>query len=703
MFLFTHIDLTLPLEDPILKFLLILVIILAAPLLLNKLKIPYLLGLIIAGAVIGPHGLNLVLRDSSIILSGTAGLLYIMFLSGLDMDMSDFRRNSWRSLVFGLYTFCVPLALGILAGYYVLGFSIYSSILLAGLFASQTLIAYPIVSKLGIARDKAVTIAVGGTVITDTLALLLLTVIVGMATGNVDDMFWWRLSGSVALCIAIIVVLFPILAHWFFKQVSDNISQYIFVLAMVFLGSYLAQLAGLEPIIGAFLTGIALNRLIPRTSPLMNRIEFVGNAIFIPFFLIGVGMLIDYRAFFRDWESLEVAAVMIVLITAAKYIAAWLTQKSFRLSPDQRTVIFGLSSAHVAATLAAVMVGYNVILGYTPGGEPIRLLNESVLNGTILMILATCTVSTFATQRGAHNIAVRQTQQTSEEKSPAQEDHILIPVAHEESADELVGLSSMLKRAGEPNGLYALHAIDNKADDPNVEKRARKVLSAAATAAAAADIYLQELLRYDVNITNAIVSVARERNITDIVMGMHLTAPVVPALPGIPGIPGPPSPAIGKMAVDILTQSNVTTFLYRPVQPITTIKRHLIVVPEKAEQEAGFQLWLRRIRLLAGNSGARISILAPESTLAYLRPKGRKLPANIDYVPFSQWDDIPSLEHDVREDDCLWFVMSRRDRVSYHPSMSRIPSLLEHLFAAYSAILLYPVQAGDTESRYIRV
>ena len=524
-----------------------------------------------------------------------------------------------------------------------------------------------------------------------------------MATGNVDDMFWWRLSGSVALCIAIIVVLFPILAHWFFKQVSDNISQYIFVLAMVFLGSYLAQLAGLEPIIGAFLTGIALNRLIPRTSPLMNRIEFVGNAIFIPFFLIGVGMLIDYRAFFRDWESLEVAAVMIVLITAAKYIAAWLTQKSFRLSPDQRTVIFGLSSAHVAATLAAVMVGYNVILGYTPGGEPIRLLNESVLNGTILMILATCTVSTFATQRGAHNIAVRQTQQTSEEKSPAQEDHILIPVAHEESADELVGLSSMLKRAGEPNGLYALHAIDNKADDPNVEKRARKVLSAAATAAAAADIYLQELLRYDVNITNAIVSVARERNITDIVMGMHLTAPVVPALPGIPGIPGPPSPAIGKMAVDILTQSNVTTFLYRPVQPITTIKRHLIVVPEKAEQEAGFQLWLRRIRLLAGNSGARISILAPESTLAYLRPKGRKLPANIDYVPFSQWDDIPSLEHDVREDDCLWFVMSRRDRVSYHPSMNRIPSLLEHLFAAYSAILLYPVQAGDTESRYIRV
>ena len=704
MYLFAHIDFSLPLEDPILKFLLILVIILAAPLLLNKLKIPYLLGLIIAGAVIGPHGLNLVLRDSSIILSGTAGLLYIMFLSGLDMDMSDFRHNSWRSLVFGLYTFCVPLLLGILAGYYILGFSIYSSILLAGLFASQTLIAYPIVSKLGIARDKAVTIAVGGTVITDTLALLLLTVIVGMATGNVNEMFWWQLAGSVALCIAIIVFLFPIIAHWFFKQVSDNISQYIFVLAMVFLGSFLAQLAGLEPIIGAFLSGIALNRLIPRTSPLMNRIEFVGNAIFIPFFLIGVGMLIDYRAFFRDWESLEVAAVMIVLITAAKFIAAWLTQKSFRLSRDQRTVIFGLSSAHVAATLAAVMVGYNVILGHTPDGEPIRLLNESVLNGTILMILATCTVSTFATQRGAHNIAVRQARSDTDEKSAKVEEHLLIPVANEQTVEELVALSVMLKRAKEPGGrLYALHAIDNQVEDPTAEKRAEKLLETAATTAAASDIYLQELMRYDVNISNAIVSVSRERNITDIIMGMHQMSPSMPGLPVLPGIPGASGPGIGKMTTDVLMQSNLTTFIYHPVQPLATIKRHLIVVPEKAEQEAGFKLWLRRIRLLAENSGAKVSLLAPESTLAYLRPRGRRRPANIDYVPFTQWDDLPSLEHDMRDDDCLWFVMSRRDRVSYHPSMSRIPAYLEHHFAGYSSVLLYPVQAGDTESRYIRV
>ncbi|WP_295937937.1 cation:proton antiporter [uncultured Alistipes sp.] len=684
--LLTSLPITLPIEDPILKFLIILVIIFAAPLILNKLKVPYLLGLIIAGAIIGPHGLNLMLRDSSIILSGTAGLLYIMFLSGLDMDMSDFKRSSWQSLIFGLYTFLVPLGLGFLAGYYIMGFPLYSSILLAGLFASQTLIAYPIVSKLGIARDKAVTIAVGGTVITDTLALLLLTVIVGMATGTVDETFWWRLSASVVLCIAVIIFVFPLLAHWFFKQRSDSVSQYIFVLALVFLGAYLAHLAGLEPIIGAFLSGLALNRLIPRTSPLMNRIEFVGNAIFIPFFLIGVGMLIDYKAFFRDWESLEVAAIMIVLITLAKFLAAYFTQKTFRLSKDQRTVIFGLSSAHVAATLAAVMVGYNVILGHTPEGEPIRLLSESVLNGTILMILATCIISTFATQRGAHNIAVSNAQ--DDEEKPQEEAHILIPVANEQTAYELVALSVTIKRAKERNGLYALNAIDNKVEDSSVEKRGRKVLDEAAKAAASADNYLQQLLRYDVNIANAIVSVVRERNITDIVMGVQRDR-------------APGGLGIGRTASDVLWQSNVTTFFYNPVQPLPTIRRHLVIVPEKAEKEAGFQMWLKKLRNLAENSGAKIVFHASENTMKYLKPRRSKRLANVEYVVADYWNDLTALTYETKRDDCLWIVMSRRERISYHPAMSKVPAYLEQFFADNSFVLLYPVQAGETDVKYL--
>ena len=686
MFLPLAIDVTLPLEDPILKFLLILIIILAAPLLLNKLKIPYLLGLIIAGAVIGPHGLNLVLRDSSIILSGTAGLLYIMFLSGLELDMKDFRKNSWRSVVFGLYTFSVPMVFGILAGYYVLGFSIYSSILLAALFASQTLIAYPIVSKLGITRDKAVTIAVGGTVITDTLALLLLTIIVGMATGNVDDTFWYRLSGSVLACIVFIMVVFPPLAHWFFKRCSDSVSQYIFVLVMVFTGAFLAHLAGLEPIIGAFLAGLALNRLIPKTSPLMNRIEFIGNAIFIPFFLIGVGMLIDYRAFFRDWESIKVAIAMIVLITAAKYVAALLTQKTFKLSKDQRTLLFGLSSAHVAATLAAVTVGYNVILGYGADGEPIRLLNESVLNGTILMILATCTVSTFASQRGAHRIAATGMQIDEE---PTKSNQILIPIAHEENIPRLVEMGTMLKHPKDRSGLYALNAVDTKVEDPNLEKQSRKLLDMATNSAAAADYYLQGLMRYDVNIVNAIIGVVRENSITDIVMGMHQA-------------PNLEAGSMGNLLSDLLSQLNITAYIYRSKQPMHTIKRHIIVVPEQAELEAGFQQWMERVRTLLRTCGGEVIIYASEATTTHLktfRTGAEKIEAK--YLPFNPWTTFAKLEQDLRPNDCLWLVMSRKEKLSYHQYMSHIPDDLQTHFTKTNCVLIYPVQAGITNMRYL--
>lgn len=682
-------NITLPLEDPILKSLLVLGIILLAPLLLNKLKIPHLLGLIIAGAVIGPNGLNLILRDSSMELFGMAGILYIMFLSGLELDMKDFKKNSYRSAVFGLYTFCIPLLFGILAGYYLLGFSIYSSILLAGLFASQTLIAYPIVSKLGIARDKAVTIAVGGTVITDTLALLLLTVVVGIATGVVDDTFWYRLSGSVIACIAVIVLLFPIVARRFFKWCSDSVSQYIFVLVMVFVGAWLSHLAGLEPIIGAFLAGLALNRLIPKTSALMNRVVFVGNALLIPFFLIGVGMLIDYRAFFRDWESIKVAAVMIVLVTVAKFIAAYLTQKSFRLSKDQRTLIFGLSSAHVAATLAAVMVGYNVITGYAETGEPVRLLNESVLNGTILMILFTCIVSTFATQVGAHNIAMKGDVSDADDSDKERvAEHVLIPVEPNSKTEELVALGIAITKQ-KHRSLYALRALDNRLDDSDTQKDAQKLLDRAVTAASAANIHIDSLLRYDVNEVNAIVSVVLERNITDLVVERNNFE----------------TAQFSRSLHDIVYGTNVTTFIYRSAQHFATIKRHIVVVPKRAELEAGFNTWVLRVRHLAHDTKSRLLFYATEPTLQQLQKKRRK----VDIATYSAYPAEENLERqisnilqEIKSDDCLWVVMSRKDGVSYQTCMSRVPAFMERSLPQSSYVLLFPVQAAeDGDSRYI--
>jgi len=686
MILLNIFETTLPLTNPVLKFLLILVIILFAPIILNKIKIPHLLGLIIAGAVIGPYGINLMERDSSIILSGTAGLLYIMFLAGLEIDLGDFKKNSKKSLVFGLYTFTIPMLLGILSGIYVLGFSIATSVLLASMFASHTLIAYPLISKLGVAKNKAVNITVGGTMITDTLALLVLAVIVGMTTGEVNTEFWVRFSVSILVFGLIVMLLFPVIGRWFFKRFNDNVSQYIFVLVMVFLGAVLAEMAGIEAIIGAFLAGLALNRLITHTSPLMNRIEFVGNAIFIPFFLIGIGMLIDYRAFFKDFETIKVASVMIVVATSAKFLAAWITQKTYKFSVDERRLIFGLSNAQAAATLAAVLVGYNIIIGETEAGEPIRLLNESILNGTILMILFTCTIASFVAQKGANNIALLENTEMADEKDS--QEKILIPISNIETTDELINLGVTIKSKKNKDGLYALNIVVNNTIEGSSDKYAKKILNKAAIAASATDNLVHELLRYDLNIVNGITSVAKEHKITDLILGLHINKGISDSF-------------LGNLTEGILTKCNTTTLVYKPAQPFGTIKRHIIIVPENAEKEIGFPFWLIKIWNIARNSGAKLLFYANNETLKLIQEIQSKHPIESEFEGFDDWNDFLILARNFHKDDNLIIVLSRKDRPSYHSSMSRIPSYLNNYFKETSYILIYPMQAGVAETSQI--
>ena len=753
--LLTGLDYSLPLTNPVLKFLLILIIILFAPIILNKIKIPHLLGLIIAGAIIGPNALNLMERDSSIILSGTAGLLYIMFLAGLEIDMAEFKKNSGRSIYFGLLTFIIPMGIGTAAGYYLLQFPLLTSVLLASMFASHTLIAYPLVSKLGVAKDKAVNITVGGTMITDTLALLVLAVVVGMTVGEVNEEFWIRLSISITIFALIVMLIFPLIGRWFFKRFEDNVSQYIFVLVMVFLGAILAEIAGIEAIIGAFLAGLALNKLIPHTSPLMNRVEFVGNAIFIPFFLIGVGMLIDYRAFFTGFETIIVAAVMTVIALVAKYIAAWITQKSFRFNADQRRLIFGLSAAQAAATLAAVLVGYNVftreydspsklspelfaisdgsfitedkrkvrfeeIRGKNPqigdvaliNGEMIsetlkvrnglelifdngelteirsykRLLSEPILNGTILMILVTCTVASFQAQKGAKNMAIREASNADVEGD--NKERVLIAMDDIETVEEMINLSVTIKSKKNKKNLFALTVVDNNHDDGVADKNARKILDLAATTAAATDNHLEELLRYDLNIVNGIISVVREQKITDVIL----------ALKDKKGISGN---FFGKLTSGILTKSNATTILYKPTQPLSTIKRHLVFIPANAEREDGFAFWLVKMWNIARNTGAKMVFYGTESALEYIKKVHKKHPIEAEFQNFTDWEDFLILSRDVKKEDNIIIVLSRKDHPSYHNVMTKIPGYLNKYFQNNSYILIYPLQSRLTNEQKI--
>lgn len=687
MILLNIFETTLPLTNPVLKFLVILIVILSAPILLNKLRIPHILGLIIAGAIIGPNGFNLLLRDSGIILSGTAGLLYIMFLAGLEIDIAEFKKNSSKSLIFGLYTFLIPMILGTLSSIYILNLSILSSVLVASMYASHTLISYPILSKLGVTKNRAVNITVGGTMITDTLALLVLAVIVGMTKGEVNTAFWTRLSISILIFGLIVMFLFPIIGRWFLKRYEDKTSQYIFVLTMVFLGAVLAEAAGIEAIIGAFLSGLALNRLIPATSPLMNRVEFVGNSVFIPFFLIGVGMLVDYRAFIKDFETIKVAAVMTIIATSAKFIAAWLTQKSFKFSSDERRLIFGLSNAQAAATLAAVIVGYNIIIGETASGEPIRLLSESILNGTIIMILITCTIATFAAQKGGKNISLNESS-ILESIDNDNIERILIPISNPETIEELISLSTIIKSKDNNKGLYALNVINNETIDTNTDIRAKKMLERAVITASATDIQLNKLLRYDINIANGITGVIKEQNITDLVLGLHIKKEISESF-------------LGKLSEGILSKCNTTTFIYKPVQPISTIKRHIVIVPSNAEKVIGFPFWLSKIWNIPKNTGSKLVFYANGATIALIKNLVSKHPILADFKLFEDWNDILLISRDIKIDDNLIIVLSRVNKPSYHENMANIPEYLNKYFQSNSCILIYPMQIGINDNETI--
>jgi Kef-type K+ transport system membrane component KefB/nucleotide-binding universal stress UspA family protein len=670
----------LPLTDPVLKFFIILVIILFAPILLNRIKIPHLLGLIIAGAVIGPYGFNLVGRDSGMVLSGTAGLLYIMFLAGIEIDIADFKKNAFRSTFLGLTGFLFPMIIGTLTGFYFLNFSFITSVLLASMFASHTLITYPIVSKLGITKNRAVNITVGSTLITNILALLVLAIVVGATKGEINQGFWIKLIISFIIFTSIISFGFPLIARWFFKRFNDNVLQFIFVLVMVYLGAVLSQIAGIEAIIGAFIAGLALNRLIPRTSPLMNRIDFVGNSIFIPFFLISVGMLIDYRAFFNDTQTVIVAVTMSLVATFGKWVPAWITQKSFNYSADERRVIFGLSNAQAAATLAAVLVGYNIILGNNENGEPIRLLNESILNGTIIMILVTCTIASFATQKGAQNVAGSERKGIENDKADTEE-KILIPLGNPETIDELIGLSVIVKNPEHKKSLYALNVITDDNENSDAALNAKKLLERAAITASATDDHLTNLLRYDLNIVNAITNTIKEQNITDLVMGLHVKTGITESF-------------LGNLTEGILTKNNVTTFVYKPAQPISTLKRHIVIIPGNAEAEIGFPFWLLKIWNIGRNTGAKLQFCGHTKTIQFIRDIHIKYPIEADFEIFEEWDDFLILLKDIQIDDGLIIVMSREKRLSFQSNMKNIPNYLNKHFRDNSFILIYPIQAG---------
>ncbi len=669
-------DLSLPIQNSNLVLAILLAIILLSPMVFRKLRIPSIVGLILAGTLLGPSGLGVLEHSDGIKQMGQIGLLYIMFLSGIEIDINDFRRNRNKSLVFGLYTFVIPMVLGVLTSVYILGFNWVSSVLLASMYASHTLMTYPIVSHYGLSKNQAVNITIGGTIVTVLLALLILAGIAGYYKGTINTMFWLRLSGMTVLFCFIVLWVFPRIAQYFFKHHNDSILQFVFVMTLVVCGAYLAQLAGIEAILGAFSVGLSLNRLIPNLSPLMNRINFVGNALFIPLFLISVGMLVDVRVFFNGYEAVLVAVVMTVVATFSKWLAAWMAQHTFGMTRLDRKMIFGLSNSQAAATLAAVMIGYEIIL---PSGE--RLLNEHVLNGTIIMILFTCAISSFITEYAAQQLSVSD---AADAETPERKERMLIPIANPATCDALMELVVLMVENKARSALYALSVSPTEA----ACKASEKLLERAAKIGAASDNPVSMIAHIDPNVANGIETVANERDVTDIVVGLHQPTSGKDTL-------------CGEIIDKLLKSVSKSVYVYKHAQPINTIKRFRVAVPANAEQEIGFIDWFERIRHLSIQIGAKVCFYANEETTPILRTLCNRKQRGISGVTFAEledWEDFLIIAKDIRPNELLIIISARKQTASYNRLFEKIPYMLSKFFGENSCLVLYPRQDGTGEA-----
>jgi len=659
---------------PLTIFLAVLLIILVTPILLNKLKIPYVIGLIVAGVAVGPYGVNLLARDMSFEVFGQVGILYLMFLAGIEIDMYHLKKNIRKGLVFGAYTFAVPMVAGTLVSYTLLGVDLLASVLLASMFAAHTLIAYPIVSRFGLTRSAPVVVAIAGTIFTVLGSLIVLAAVVGVfRQGEFRIGGTLGLLGSLAFyCIAVAYV-YPRVTRWFFRKWNDNILQFIYVLAMMFLAAQLASFAGIEGVFGAFYSGLVLNRYIPGKSPLMSRIEFVGNAIFIPYFLIGVGMMINIGVVTSGWGTLYVAGVMSAVAMSSKWFAAWLTQKTFGMKGLDRSIIYQLSNAHTAVALAVVTIGYGM-----------GLFDEVILNGTIVMILVTCTVSSLGTSRAAQKLKVEMLgdESVADESTKGRKGNVLIPVANPLTAQELVDLALLMK-GNRPGEVFALHVRnDNSASSRAI---GRNSLDVAEQAAASVDESLTPLERYDMNFVTGVVNTIEERDIDRVIIGLHRRTNIIDSF-------------FGDKLIKLLRATHRMVVISRCFIPVNTVRRIVVAVPDNAQYETGFTAWVGALASLAGQLGCRVVFCGTTATKQAIATviAGRRYDVRAEYRLMEQWDDFIIMSNRIGDEDLLVIVNARRASLSHSSDMDALPEFLQKYFSRHNLMVIYPEQFGES-------
>ena len=673
-----------PITNPTWIFLVVLVIILFAPLLFNRIRVPHLVGMILAGVLVGEHGLNVLSRDSSFELFGKVGLYYIMFLASLEMDLEGLKKNRTRGIIFGLLTFAIPFIIGYEVGNRVLGLQWEASLLLSCIISSHTLVSYPIVGRYGLSRHDCVTIAIAGTMIALLLALFTLAGISASAKGDISAVFWISFGLKCVVYCFLIFFFYPRITRAFFKKYSDNVTQFTFVLVLLILSAALSELAGLEGLFGAFIAGLVLNRYIPRVSPLMNRIEFVGNALFIPYFLIGVGMLINVKSLFDHKEAIFVVIVMIVTATLTKWLGAWATQLALRMKRDEREMLFGLSNAHAAGALAMIMVGTG--LEVAPG---VHLIGDDIVNGVVLMILVSCIISSIVTDKAARKIALAE---TSAPSTTDTHERIMIALNNPDTVEALIDTAIMMRNPKSKKELIALQVCLDNEHVEQQQKQGKINLERAAKAAASADVQLSTHNRIGVNVVGSIMHSMKELEASELLLGLHHKRRMN-------------EPYLGVVATELLARTNRQVIVVNYLMPVNVVHRIIVAVPEKAELEAGFYQWVERVSRMGEQLGCRIDFYAHTNTIALLSSyiQANHSSARTSYTPLDDWNDLLIVTQHLSYDHLFVLVSARHGSISWQPSFENLPTQLMRHFSNNSLMIIYPEQFGQAhELSYVQ-
>lgn len=670
-----------PITDPTLIFFVVLLIVLFAPIIMGKLRIPHIIGMVLAGIVVGKYGLNILERDSSFELFGRVGLYYIMFLAALEMDMEGMKKNKSRLLIYGLLTCFVPFTLTYLMSIHLLHYSTKSSLLLSCIMASNTLIAYPIVSRYGLQQKPSVTLSVGSSMLSLLIALVILAGLVASFGEHDGILFWIFFSAKFAAYCGFMIFLIPRLTRWFLRRYSDAVMQFIFVMAMLFMSAALSQIVGIEGVFGAFFAGLILNRYIPHISPLMNRLEFIGNALFIPYFLIGVGMLINVNLLFQGGHILWVIFCIVFFGTLGKAIAAYAACLGFRLPLSSGHMMFGLTSAHAAGSIAMVMVGMNILIGPNT-----YLVNDDMLNGVVIMILFTCIISSLLTDWSSQKIVLRDKElPEAEDEKKGNDEKILIPVRYPEYADNLMDLALLVRNQKLNRGLVCLNVVYDDKDMRYNQEQGRQLLDHCSQLAAATDVMTQTQVRIAANIANGIKHAFNEFQCSEIIIGMHMHPERSPKF-------------WGEFHQSLFNGLSRQIIMARVIQPLNTIRRIQVAVPSRAEFEPGFYRWLERLSRMAGNLDCRIQFHGRTETLALINEyiQNRHHEVRADYALMNHWNEMPQLAAQISNDHMLVVITARKGTVSYKTALERLPEEITRFFSGTNLMIIFPDQYGDS-------